>query len=262
MQIKNAIPKKDSLVKKYKYFCPHCRTLFEDIEGDHRIIDKSKCKNYKHQCKECKKCFNQDTYLKQASSRKNYKLPHNKNKKEVNTHIKKIIQNFIEKDYSISEIREITHFGISKIRPIVKSFNSIEKVLTKKQFCTKYLKINPDYYDAIIEEYPSVDPGLTTDFFTDSIRKALNFGCSIRQIAKLFKVSPKTIDKIKQKKYVTERKIYKHNHQSDEAERDAFLKQSEKPIPGMKKLKKPHKIEINIEKDEIKLILSLPKQVY
>lgn len=229
MRIKNVLTREEILIKKYihfKYFCPHCKMLFVDIEKDHEIVDKSKCRGYRYQCKKCEKCFNDNTYSEQAQNGSNYNLQHSKSKIDIKKRIKEIIEELSLKGYNINNIKTITHFSRPKITD---NLNFNEKVLNRKHFCMEYLKTNPDYYEAIMQRDPNQDWAQLKDFITDSIRKALKFGCNDRQIKKLLRVSSKTIDNARNREYFTAKKTY--INEADKEERDIFIKQSENSIP-------------------------------
>ena len=95
----------------------------------------------------------------------------------------------------------MTKFSRKKIQQTIEEKKRKKQIITLEEFCVEYLKIKKDDYVKVIERNSDNELPTLTDELIDSIRKAILFGCTQRQIAKLFSVSYKTISKAKIQQY-------------------------------------------------------------
>jgi hypothetical protein len=177
---------------KKPYFCPLCMTLF--LESKNYSFDEKR-KNF--ECKICKKEFDEKDFSNEIRRKgKNYKVS-NKRENDVNTEINKIILDLWKQDLSNRQIQNLTKFSRTRIQKETALWKKEKMInVSEREFCTKYLKIKYSNYLELKKEKIEI-----TDILIDAIRKALLFGCSGRQVSKLFNVSHRVIKKAKTIQY-------------------------------------------------------------
>ncbi len=173
------------------YFCPLCMTLFLE-KKNYSFNEKWKI----FECKFCKKEFTEKDYSNEIRRKgKNYKVA-NERENDVKTEISKIILNLWKQDLSNRQIQNLTKFSRTRIQKETSLWKKKIINISEREFCTKYLKIKyTDYLELEKKERE------LTDILIDAIRKALLFGCSGRQVSKLFNISHRVIKKAKTIQY-------------------------------------------------------------
>ena len=173
------------------YFCPLCMTLFLE-KKNYSFNEKWKI----FECKFCKKEFTEKDYSNEIRRKgKNYKVA-NERENDVKTEISKIILNLWKQDLSNRQIQNLTKFSRTRIQKETSLWKKEIINISEREFCTKYLKIKyTDYLELEKKERE------LTDILIDAIRKALLFGCSGRQVSKLFNISHRVIKKAKTIQY-------------------------------------------------------------
>ncbi len=187
------------------YFCPHCRVFFLTKEQYVNSDEDSKSQ-FDYKCFKCSKFFNPDTYKEEARNGQNYHFEEKTDREKISAHIKKIVLDLYQEGYSHREIHQITHFSRTTVAEITKE-NIQEKRISIEEFCMKNLRIKEEDYEAILyKKTTSMNQYPLPYIVNRSIDKALEYGCTIRQVSKLFKVSNKTIYNTRGAAY---RKVYK-----------------------------------------------------
>lgn len=185
------------LIEKYKdkkYYCPHCRILFKKNAKDYKL--QSPEKNYPYSCPSCNKYFNRRTYQEKSKNGKHYNLGKGKDiiKKEIRQHISDDIIELWQEGYTIKDIHIITHYSKTLIEEMTQDFKKEHiQVYTLEQF--------KDILKSEIQgsKYTLIPP---SDKRTHKIRKALDIGCSVSQIASILKKSHSTISSARKKPYI------------------------------------------------------------
>jgi len=181
------------------YFCPYCRVLFlENSEYQKCESDLDEAREYK--CFDCKKYFDVETYKEEARCGQNYHFKNNHTEGDSDLHIQNIILSFYQEGKSQRDIHKLTFFSRTKIAKIIKVAKS-ELPLNLIDFFQEYLGLTEDDYEAIMYDHsmPDTYKYSKQDIRAVAIGKALDFGFTIEQIAKLFRVSNTTIYNIRKK---------------------------------------------------------------
>jgi predicted transcriptional regulator/DNA-directed RNA polymerase subunit RPC12/RpoP len=201
------------LYKNEKYFCPYCRILF--IKDTNNYSKKTTKNVYTHKCLTCNKEFNRETYKLKSRLGKRYHLRKDKEivKKDVDTHISKIIVHFWQEGHTIEDIHYITHFSEKLIGDIIYNFKKNNKYIFSQELFIAILNC-----EFIEEEYDLIPQ---SDKKIHMVRKALDLGCSMKQVAKLLKMSNTTITRYRDMPYGVEG-IKDLDKESEEV-RESFL---------------------------------------
>jgi len=152
------------------YFCPKCQVLFIK---NFNTYDSKEVNFY---CSACEHFFTKKDYEKMSKGKRFHKLPTSYTKhKNVQTVIKSMIQRLYIKGYAQRDIINITKFTKADIEKYTKLASEPLETLTIKDFKQQYLKITED---------------LDRD---TQIVSAIEFGCTVRDLQQLFKVSNRKI---------------------------------------------------------------------
>ena len=200
------IAKRRFLQKFEPYFCPYCEVVFVKNENAYQL--KTNRSDINHfSCSECKQDFTEETFILEKRKRTNYKLSssysENPNAQDV---IKEEILKLHKEGYSQRNIIEITKFPKSIIEEYTKTPKKALASISVKRFKKEYLKIS----DEMEKDYQIVS--------------AIEFGCTVRQIRKLFKVGN---DKINDLRINQKMKILRKNKIKIEGEKVKIFKLSQ-----------------------------------
>ncbi len=242
----NSKKTRESLLKKElqtkKYYCPHCKILFKKNLNEYTFIDSQKKNPYK--CSTCKTEFSRHTYTKDKieKSGKHYSLIKDAEiiKKDVREHIYKDVTLLWQDGYTIDEIHLITHFSKKLIREKITEFKQ-NNVYT---FSVELFKDILDH-EFIEKEYNLIP---ADDIRTHKIRKALDLGCSVSQIATILGMSNTTISKARRIPYIV-KQIQTKNKKEEKKAIDRIQtpnKEEEKVIDQIQTPNKEEEKAINI----------------
>lgn len=167
--------------QKFKpYFCPNCRVLFDDTFNTFIINDMKLSKGYEFCCSECEEHFSEITYEQKKMRKSVYKISEfATNPLDVSYIVKSKIMQLHKEGFSQREIIRLTKFPKSKIEEYTKLPNKPIKRIDIATFKKKYLKIT---------EEMSLD---------EKIECAIDFGCTVEQMRKLFHVANDRISKLR-----------------------------------------------------------------
>lgn len=201
------ISKAEEEANKQIYFCPYCRVLFKN-KAEYKKLSHQKYTAYDYKCCKCSKLFNVNTFKEEYKNGKQYHcLDENDDPLKCR---KRIILKYYNEGYSYDEINTITHFSKVDIGKIVKSCQ-LKKELSKEEFLRDHLQIDALEYKEMIFEGKDK---------SEAIKKALDYGCSIQQVRKLFEVGNDTIYNIRRKSH---KKVYKKHKIKFEKEKVIYI---------------------------------------
>ncbi len=230
--------------KEQKYYCPHCRILFKKDSQDYtfKILKKN---YYLYKCTSCNKNFKRQTYQEKNKSGKHYHLEKNKEiiKKDIREHIKQAVVELWMEGYNISDIHTITHFSKTLIEEKTKEFRNENTHVYTFEELRNILESKTD------EKNFNLLPW--RDRRTRKIRKALEMGCSVSQLATILKMSNSTISSARKGSYLLERGNFAEDDEIKKQQVKIFLKESLAPHNVSQRKSQRRTVKIDKEKQII-----------
>ena len=189
MRIPKTEDEKNSLKQKFKpYFCPNCKVLFDDKFNSFQKNDNKSYKEFEFYCSECNEPFSENTYKGKTI----YKISESCNESiDAPSLVKLKIEQLHNEGFSQREIMRLTKFQKS----LIEKYTKLPEI--------EILSINLDVFK---EEYLKTTKEMTLE---EKIVCAINFGCTMEQIRKLFQIGNDRISTIR-KVYCNQQILHKN----------------------------------------------------